>query len=169
MFSRIPQGNSYFDKKPEVAAVKYSIPVTLCQCSKSGSTHLTCPGNRLRELKNKLLIPVIQYTYKSNRRRKRRSANNVADNAIYDDADVDGDDIDDEISYVFHYGENDPKVNLTWPTASGISEENATEACLNAINGAKAKALCADVITEEVKATHLDSCKIDIQVSKING
>ena len=59
-------------------------------------------------------------------------------------------------------------MNLTWPTASGITEEQATQKCQEALFGSQLFQHCnksGDPEMVELHGSSLDNCIIDILVS----
>ena len=102
-------------------------------------------------------VPVKVQQLNSRRRRKRDLSNN-SDDPNYSD------DIDEEPDEHVHYDERLEPDTWTFPTASGMTKQQAKAACENAIKGSPSYSQCTTQLGANILA-EVDTCVEDLRVS----
>ena len=91
-------------------------------------------------------------------RRRKRELSNIADDPNYTD------DIDEEPDPPMQYDETPVVDNLTFPTASGMTKQQAKAACENAIQGSPSYSQCSTQLGANI-LSQVDTCVDDLRVS----
>lgn len=68
-------------------------------------------------------------------------------------------------SYTFYFGDGLLPPSLTWPTPSGITEDEARTACEGALTGSAVYDLCAGHTEDNETSALVSSCMVELLVS----